>query len=81
LSTACVGDSDGGAGAGGVGKDDCDGPACPLTARLGSNRDQHGLYETEIFVYDVTYLLALTMALESAKRSCVERMEAFVGVD
>lgn len=38
LSTACVGDSDGGAGAGGVGKDGCDEPAGPLTARLGSNK-------------------------------------------
>lgn len=39
LSTACVGDSDGGAGAGGVGKDGCDEPACPLTTRLGSTEN------------------------------------------
>lgn len=37
LSPASFGDSDGGAGAGGVGKDGCDEPAGPLTVRLGSN--------------------------------------------
>lgn len=36
-----VGDSDGAAGAGGVGKDGCDEPACPLTTIFVSkNRNQ-----------------------------------------